>query len=237
MIKLVENEKVPRRKSYFSQFEIEKVHRQWLSKRGIESDEANRDSSEIHPLRIIKKLREFMLPDDIIICDSGFNQIWGGQYFEVNSAGRTYIGPRGFGNMGYSFPGAIGAKIANPSKKIVALCGDGGFAMNLQELETAKRIGMPVIVCVMNNRNLEYIKSGQRYFHESRYISVDFTDINFANVAQAFGCDGFRVENNYQMDEAFKKAFQSEVPFVLDIKTKESAEPEHLTYKIIPKSS
>ncbi|MBW2147778.1 MAG: thiamine pyrophosphate-binding protein [Deltaproteobacteria bacterium] len=236
MIGLLENKKDESKRKFYRESEIEEVRRKWLAEKGIESSLAKKNSSPVHPLQVIRGLRHYMGPDDIIICDSGFNQIWGGQYFEVNSPGRTYMGPRGFGVMGFSLPAAIGAKLACPDRKVVALCGDGGFAMTLQELETAKRIGTPIIACIMNNKNLEYVKANQRNLYGSRFISVDFTDINFAKVAQAFGCDGFRVEDGIHLDEAFKQAFQSALPFVVDIRTLESAEPDRISVQTLPKS-
>ncbi len=233
MIRLLENKKYESKRKFYQVSEIEEVHRKWLMERGIESVSAKKDSSPVHPLQVIRALQHYMRPDDIIICDSGFNQIWGGQYFEVKSPGRTYMGPRGFGVMGFSLPAAIGAKLACSDRKVVALCGDGGFAMTLQELETAKRIGAHVVVCIMNNRNLEYVKANQRNIYDSRFISVDFSDLNFAKLAQAFGCDGFRVEEGIQLDEAFNQAFQSTVPFVIDVSTLESAEPDRISIQTL----
>jgi acetolactate synthase-1/2/3 large subunit len=210
--------------------EIEAIHAKWLAERGIGNALANDDNaSPVHPLQVIRALRRQMAPQDIIICDSGFNQIWGGQYFEVHEAGRTYMGPRGFGVMGYSFPAAIATKLARPERKVVALCGDGGFSMVLQELETAKRIGAPVVACIMNNRNLEYVKQNQRMMYDSRFISSDYLDVNFADVARAFGCHGVRVERSGELEAALRQALDSDLPAVVDVSTVESAEPDRLS--------
>ena len=147
------------------------------------------------------------------------------------------MGTRGFAVMGFSFPAAIGTKIYFPDRKIVALCGDGGFAMNIQELETSKRNGVPVIVCVLNNRNLEYVKANQRTIYERRFISVDFSDVNFANVAKAFGCEGIRVEEGEQLDSALQKAFENDITTVIDVSTVESAEPDRISIQALEKSS
>lgn len=217
--------------------EVGEVRSIWVKEKGIESPLAQKVSSPLHPLQVIRGLRRHMKSEDIIICDSGFNQIWGGQYFEVYSPGRTYMGTRGFAVMGFSLPAAIGTKIHFPNRKVVALCGDGGFAMNIQELETSKRIGAPVIVCVLNNRNLEYVKANQRNLYESRFISVDFSDVNFANVARAFGCEGIRVEEGEQLNSALQKAFQNDITTVIDISTVESAEPDRISIQTLGKST
>ncbi len=210
--------------------QIEALRRKWLAERGPENDVARNDNaSPVHPLQAIRALRRQMRPDDVIICDSGFNQIWGGQYFEVQRSGRAYLGPRGFGVMGYSFPAAIAVKLADPSRRVVALCGDGGFSMVLQELETALRINAPVVVCVLNNRNLEYVKQNQRMLYESRFLSSDHLDTNFADVARAFGCYGKRVESSGELEAALRDALECGKPAVVDVRTVESAEPDRLS--------
>ena len=120
--------------------EVADLTSRWRSESGIDSAVARDDgASPVHPLQVIRALRNAMDPDDTLVCDSGFNQIWGGQYFEVRRPGRTYMGPRGFGVMGFSLPAAISHALARPDQRAVALCGDGGFAMVVQELETALR--------------------------------------------------------------------------------------------------
>lgn len=209
---------------------VEKIMADWRVRRGIDKAEAkDANTSPVHPLQVIRALRLTMGPDDVIICDSGFNQIWGGQYFEVRQPGRTYMGPRGFGVMGFSFPAAIGAHLANPKRRAVALCGDGGFSMVLQELETARRIGTPVVVCIMNNNNLEYVKQNQRILYDSRFISADHTELNFADIAKAFGCHGIRVESSGELEGALREALECGQPTVVDVHTVESAEPDRIS--------
>lgn len=210
--------------------EIGAISARWRREKGIESARArDDDTSPVHPLQVIRALRRTMGPDDVIICDSGFNQIWGGQYFEVRAAGRSYMGPRGFGVMGFSFPAAIACKLADPGRKVVALCGDGGFSMVLPELETARRMAAPVVVCVMNNRNLEYVKQNQKILYDSRFISTDYLDLDFAEIARAFGCAGIRVERSGDLEAALAEALASDLPTVVDVKTVEMAEPDRIS--------
>lgn len=202
----------------------------WRQESGIETERAlDNNSSPVHPLQVIRALRTVMADDDVIICDSGFNQIWGGQYFEVHQAGRSYIGPRGSGAMGFSFPAAIGHALAQPDRRVVALCGDGGFAMVMQELETARRAGANVTVCIMNNSNLQYIKENQRLLHEARFISTDFSDLDYAAIANAFGCLGIRVENSADLEAALRDALDSELPAIVDVQTIADAVPDRMS--------
>ena len=199
----------------------------WRSESGIDSAAArDDDASPVHPLQVIRALRDAMDPDDTLVCDSGFNQIWGGQYFEVRRPGRTYMGPRGFGVMGFSLPAAISHALARPDQRVVALCGDGGFAMVIQELETALRNGADITVCVMNNSSLQFIKDNQRLLFDSRFISTELSDLDYASIARAFGCTGIRVERSGELAEALSEAFASKLPAVVDVRVAGDAVPE-----------
>lgn len=199
----------------------------WRTEKGIESAVAlGDDASPVHPLQVIRALRNVMAPDDAIICDSGFNQIWGGQYFEVRKSGRYYLGPRGFGVMGFSLPAAISHALARPDQRVVALCGDGGFAMVIQELETAVRSGANITVCIMNNSNLQFIRDNQRLLFDSRFISTEFSELDYAAIARAFGCAGTRVERSGDLEAALAEALANELPAVVDVRVDGEVIPE-----------
>ncbi len=179
----------------------------------------------VHPLQVIAALQRTMRPDDVIVCDSGFNQVWGGQYFETMASGRRYIGPRGMGVMGYSFPAAIGARLGDSRRRYVALCGDGGFMMLLHEIETSLRMNAPVVVCVMNNRNLEYCTQIQRAFGGVA-TSTTMLDTDFAAVAKAMGGDGVRITAAADLEPALRVALDSNRTTVIDVVTPDSALPD-----------
>ena len=210
--------------------EVSTLNSRWRSESGIDSAVArDNDSSPVHPLQVMRALINTMGGNDAIICDSGFNQIWGGQHFEVRKAGRNYMGPRGFGVMGFSLPAAISHSLASPKQRVVALCGDGGFAMVIQELETALRIGANLTVCIMNNSNLQYIRENQRLLHGSRFISTDFSDLDFAAIARAFGCAGIRVERSGDLEDALSQALSSHLPAVVDVRVMGDAVPDRMS--------
>ncbi|MEI2733874.1 MAG: thiamine pyrophosphate-dependent enzyme [Rhodoblastus sp.] len=171
-----------------------------------------------------------MKPEDTLVCDSGFNQIWGGQFYEVPRAGRSYVGPRGMGTMGFGFPAAVGAKIAQPDKRFVALVGDGGFMMLIHELETSLRLNAPVVICLLNNRSLEYCKHAQLGLLGGRFISTDLSDTNFAAVAEAFGCRGVRVTRSSELQAAISAALESPVTTLVEIITPDSAKPDGVPF-------
>lgn len=202
----------------------------WRKQKGIENDLA-RDMSmkPVHPIQVIRAMREAMADDDVLVCDSGFNQIWGGQYFEVRSSGRCYLGPRGFGVMGYGTPAAIARALTTPDQNVVCLTGDGGFAMVIQELETATRSGANLTIVVMNNSNMQFIRDNQRLFFEGRYISTEFSELDYAEIARAFGCHGIRVELSGDLDGAFAEAFANPKPTVIDVRIDDDAVPERVS--------
>ena len=206
--------------------EASEVAAGWRKERGpMSSRPLDVPAGTVHPLQVIGALQRVMDPQDVIVCDSGFNQIWGGQYFETSESGRRYIGPRGMGVMGYSFPAAIAARLGDPSRRYVSLCGDGGFMMLLHEMETSLRVGAPVVVCVMNNRNMEYCTQIQRAFGGVP-TSTTTMDTDFAAVARAFGCHGVRVTDPAQLESALRTALASDRTTVLDVVTPDSALPD-----------
>ena len=202
----------------------------WRKEKGIESPLAqDRDARPVHPIQVIRAMRDAMQDNDVLVCDSGFNQIWGGQCFEVRSPGRNYLGPRGFGVMGYGLPAAISRALTTPDQKVVCLTGDGGFAMVVQELETAVRSGANLTVVVMNNSNMHFIKDNQRLFFDGRYISTEFTELDYAEIARAFGCTGIRVENSGELDQALADAMHGDKTSVIDVRILDDAVPERVS--------
>lgn len=202
----------------------------WREQKGISSELARDKSTKpVHPIQVIRAMREAMGDEDVLVCDSGFNQIWGGQYFEVRSSGRNYLGPRGFGVMGYATPAAISRALTTPEQNVVCLTGDGGFAMVIQELETAIRSGANLTIVVMNNSNMQFIRDNQRLFFEGRYISTEFTELDYADIARAFGCHGIRVDVSGDLDAAFVEAFASPNTTVIDVRIDDDAVPERVS--------
>ena len=209
---------------------VSAISSNWRKEKGIESPLAqDRDARPVHPIQVIRAMRDAMQDDDVLVCDSGFNQIWGGQYFEVRSPGRNYLGPRGFGVMGYGLPAAISRALTTPDQNVVCLTGDGGFAMVVQELETAVRSGANLTVVVMNNSNMHFIKDNQRLFFDGRYISTEFTELDYAEIARAFGCAGLRVENSGDLDQALAEAMRSDKTSVIDVRILDDAVPERVS--------
>lgn len=144
-----------------------------------------RDSVDAESL--LHYISETMSSDTVVTADVGQHQMWVAQH--MNFAAPTHhLTSGGLGTMGFGMPAAIGAKLANPNKPVVAVCGDGSFMMNIQELATIKRYNIPVKILVLDNQRLGMVKQWQELFHEERYSETDLSDNpEFSSVAQAFG--------------------------------------------------
>jgi len=160
-------------------------------------------------------------PDCILVADGGFATHWSALLYDVAEAGRTYVANRGHAAIGYGLPGAIGAKLAAPNRPVVAICGDNGFAMAAAELETARRAGANLVSVIVNNGALGYVKALQHAMYGGRFLSVDFEDVEYAELARSLGCHGIRVDVPEGLSAAFREAFeaQADVPVVLDVRT------------------
>ena len=187
-----------------------KYKKDWEEKMRIERPSA----VPIEPGQVAKEMRAFLEKDAIITIDSGNFSYWSVPFFTAYLP-NTYICSGGF--MGYALPGAIGAKLAKPEAQVLGFVGDGGFMMTVQELETATRLGTPVVVVVMNDFQMANIKVRQTHLYSRRYIGVDVTNPDFAKVAEAFNCYGERVERPEEIRPALKRAFNDGRPAVLDV--------------------
>jgi acetolactate synthase-1/2/3 large subunit len=168
----------------------------------------------VKPQKVIYDIRTVMGEEDILICDVGAHKMWCGREYNC-SRPNTCIISNGFASMGIALPGAIAAKLVSPDKNVLAFCGDGGFMMNVQELEVAVRLKLPVVVFILTDCSYGLIKWKQdaRYgFH----CSVDFTNPDFAKLAESFGCTGVKIQRTEDIVPTLKKAFTAEVPTVIE---------------------
>ncbi|QSO49315.1 thiamine pyrophosphate-binding protein [Alicyclobacillus mengziensis] len=146
---------------------------------------------------VVQQLRELLDDDTHLVLDSGNYLHWAEQYFSVNQPGLFHYPTSG--TMGFGIPGAIGAKIAFPDLFVCALVGDGGFAMTMGELETALRIGTPILVVIINNGTLGHIRVRQEVNFHGRCVGVNFSEQHFAHVAEAFGAYGVEVNRTSEV--------------------------------------
>lgn len=175
---------------------------------------ADDESFPMKPQRILHDVRKVMGRDDIVISDVGAHKMWIARHyncFEPN----TCIISNGFATMGIAVPGAISAKLIYPEKKVLAICGDGGFLMNCQEFETALRIGTPFVTLIFNDSSYGLIKWKQMdQYRKSCY--VDFGNPDFVKFAESMGAVGYRIESAKELLSVLEKAFDQKVPVIID---------------------
>ncbi len=203
--------------------EYKNLEKQWLSEF---EEQSLSDNMPIHPLRVIREIREFYPRDAISVIDGGNTTVW------AHYLNRIYC-PRCFlsssagdsGHIGTGLPYTIGAKLAYPEREVYCITGDGAFGYGVMELETAKRLGIRFTVVVMNDSSWGMIKSGQTLYYDKKYIGVDFGEIRYDEIARAMGCYGERVTRPEEFKNALKRAKDSGLPAVIDVKIDPEATP------------
>ncbi|GAB5376417.1 MAG: acetolactate synthase catalytic subunit [Acuticoccus sp.] len=173
--------------------------------------------SPINMGRMLNELNNVMPADSVLVADGGFAAHWAGIFYDTKKAGRTFIADRGFASIGYGLPGAMGAQLAVPDQPVVAITGDGGFNMVIGELETARRVGTPFTLCIVNNAASGYIKSLQHAMYGD-YQSSDLIEMDYAALAKDFGCHGIRVDDPDALAPALQEAIaERSLPSVIDV--------------------
>jgi acetolactate synthase-1/2/3 large subunit len=174
------------------------------------------ESYPIKPEKLIHDVRGVLSSEDILISDVGAHKLWIAKIFKTYSP-NTCIISNGFCSMGFALPGAIGAQLACPSRKVVAMCGDGGFLMNVQELETAVRLQLPIIVVVWCDSDLGVISTKQR-LEFGRNVFTNFNNPDFVKLAESFGAKGYRLTSTDEFSYILREATKSiHTPVVIAI--------------------
>jgi acetolactate synthase-1/2/3 large subunit len=169
----------------------------------------------IRPQKVLWDVREVMEPDDILLSDVGAHKMWIARHYHC-LVPNTCLISNGFCSMGFALPGAIGAKLVNPDRRVLAVCGDAGFMMNVQEMETAKRIGTKVVAMVWEDRSYGLIEWKQQN-EFGRHVDLSFENPDFLKLADAFGWRGFRVENARDLRRSLEEAFDCGEPALVVI--------------------
>ena len=169
----------------------------------------------IKPQRAIADLRRALGPSDIVVSDVGAHKVWVARLYQAYEP-NTVIISNGFAAMGISLPGAIAAKLVHPDRKVVALCGDGGFLMNSQELETAKRIGANITVVIWRDDGYGLIDWKQRN-EFGRPFAVEFGNPDFVAYAESFGIAGFRPATADDHYPTLMRALDVDGPSVVEV--------------------
>ena len=159
------------------------------------------------------------LPEDaIVVTDGGFAAHWTGLLYDTKRAGRGIIANRGFASIGYGMPGSMGAQLAAPDRPVIGLTGDAGFNMVMGEMETAKRLGTAFTLIIVNNAASGYVKALQQALFGGQFQSSDLNELNYAEIANAFGCHGIRVEEPDALAGALRDGMAERgLPTIIDV--------------------
>ncbi len=203
----------------------QKVYPQWLQRFRdyYQQEEKKVIKEELHPLtdvltmgEVIRELNELTNGDAIIVTDVGQHQMVACRYAKFNQS-KSNVTSGGLGTMGYALPAAIGAAYGDPSRTTVAIIGDGGFQMTLQELGTIMQFKPNVKILILNNNFLGMVRQWQQLFHEKRYSFVDITSPDFVQVAKGFGIPGKRVSSREQLKESLKAMLDNDGSYLLEV--------------------
>ena len=174
------------------------------------------DSYPMKPARILADVRKIMGKEDIVLSDVGAHKMWIARHYHCYDPNTCLIS-NGFASMGFSVPGAISAKMLYPERRVLAICGDGGFMMNNQELETAVREKVPFVTLIWEDEAYGLIKwKEQEQFGDSCY--VDFTNPDFKMMAESMHCKGYEVHSAQELIPTLEEAFAQKVPAVVVVK-------------------
>ena len=178
------------------------------------SAHADNDAFPLTPQRIVLDLRKALDAEDIVVSDVGAHKMWMARMYQAERP-NTCIISNGFAAMGIAVPGAIAARLAMPRRRAVAVTGDAGFMMNSQEIETALRIGTPIVVLIWNDSEYGLIKWHQdRRF--GRDTQIEFSNPDFVKYAESFGARGYRVESAADLLPTLQKALADDTVVLVD---------------------
>lgn len=187
------------------------VRREMLEEFSLYQDD--RAEGSIKPQKVLWDVREAMGPEDILLSDVGAHKMWIARHYQCHQPNTCLI-PNGFCSMGFALPGAIAAGLVHPERKVLAICGDAGFLMNLQEMETAKRLGVKIVVMVWDDAGYGLIAWKQQN-QFGRHTDLSFGNPHWLTLAESFGWSGFVAQNSADLKPTLEQAFEAEGPSLL----------------------
>lgn len=218
-----------------------KNNKEWLKKISIWQNKhpfSYKKDNKLRPQYIVDKICQITKGEAIIVTEVGQNQMWSAQFYKPKHP-RHFLSSGGLGTMGYGFPAAIGAKIANPKKIVIDIAGDGSIQMNIQELATSVLNNINVKIVILNNACLGMVRQWQEMFYKRRYSGVCLTKPNgclpsdasakrpgwmvpdFVKLAESYGAVGIRVTKKEDVENTLIKALKIEKTVVMDFLVEE----------------
>lgn len=178
---------------------------------------------------VIRLLTEKTKGEAILVTDVGQHQMISSRYFKFRKT-RSFITSGGLGTMGFGLPASIGAKLGCPKREVIAVIGDGGFQMTIQELGTIFQTGAAVKIVILNNNFLGMVRQWQQLFFEKRYSSVELINPDFIAIAKAYCIAGQKVHERADLDQAIETMINHKGPYLLEVKV----EKEDNVFPMVP---
>lgn len=173
-------------------------------------------TGEIKMAEVVNQLSQKTKGEAILVTDVGQHQMIASRYYEFKNP-RTNVTSGGAGTMGFALPAAMGAKLAIPQKQVVAVIGDGGYQMTVQELGTIMQYKIPVKILVLNNNFLGMVRQWQQLFHAKRYSFTEMTNPNFVKIAEAYSIPARKVDQREDLSAALQEMLDAETPYFLEV--------------------
>ena len=218
------NEKVPKLSHTKWLDEVAKLKKKYsLTFRKTEED-------ILIPQEILFEINKLTKGEVIVATDVGQHQMWSAQFIKFNNP-YSILTSGGAGTMGFGLPAAIGAQVANPDKKVLAIVGDGGFQMTFQELMMVKEYNLPVKIFIINNSYLGMVRQWQELFNDRRYSSVDLSyNPDFIKIGEAYGIKSIQLKTKKDLKKHLKKILESDEAVLVEC----IVEKEENVYPMIP---
>ena len=216
-------------------------HKDWIAKFGefyeIEFDkvidrEYNKKSGGLSMAEVIKSINDNTNGESILVTDVGQHQMVACRYTKFNQS-KSNITSGGLGTMGFALPAAFGAKIGDPDREVIAVIGDGGFQMTIQELGTIFQSEAAVKIVILNNNFLGMVRQWQQLFFDKRYASTEMINPDFVAIAKGYFIEAKKVEKREKLNDEIKKMIQHKGPYLLEV----IIEKEDNVFPMIPSGS
>ena len=178
---------------------------------------------------VVNLVSEITKGEAIIVSDVGQHQMMAARYYKFNHSD-SHITSGGLGTMGFALPAAFGAKLASPNRQVVAIVGDGGIQMTIQELGTIMQYNIPVKIIILNNNFLGMVRQWQQLFFEKRYASTELVNPAFAEIAKGYGIKAKRIDERVDLPQAIEEMMASDTSYLLEI----TVEKEENIFPMIP---
>lgn len=200
-------------------------HTQWLQKfkdcTKVEFDKVvkhavNPGSKKLRMAEVMHQFHQLSEGNAIVVTDVGQHQMITSRYYKFNQPNHN-VTSGGLGTMGFGLPAAVGAKVAQPNKEVVAVLGDGGFQMTIQELGTIMQSDIPVKILVLNNNFLGMVRQWQQLFFDRRYSFTEMKNPNFVAIANGYNIKGKKVTERKDLNEALKEMYESREAYLLEV--------------------